>query len=477
MPEMTDPGGPLWWLLRLERDRRKRKRQLEKWNDYYEGRHPLAFATSKYRTEFADMFRAFSDNWMMLVVDAVEERLNVEGFRFDRGDTQADNEGGDRDAWYIWQANNLDGDSGIAHVEALIAGQAFVLVDPTVMVGAKEAPQVTVEHASQMVLAVSPENRRRQLAAAKFWTDDDDRQLATLYLPDRVWKFQRSRGSWVAREGANESVANPLREVPVVALSNRERLIEPAKCEFDHVIPLQDACNKLVADMLVASEYAAFVQRWATGLEVPEDPETGKPIEPFKVAVDRLLWSSDQETRFGQFEATDLKNYVGAIELVIQHIAALTRTPPHYLLGQAGTFPSGESLKSTETGLIAKTRRKMRSFEESWETALRLCFKAKGDVRGDAVWAETIWRDPESRTESEHVDATIKKLAAGVPQQQIWEDLGYSPTQIGRFRTMLLEQAMLGAVGTPVPEISAAAGVPALVAGDGTGGGTVEGPS
>ena len=31
---------------------------------------------------------------------------------------------------------------------------------------------------------------------------------------------------------------------------------------------------------------------------------------------------------------TDLGNFVNAIEMFVQHLAAQTRTPPHYLLGR-----------------------------------------------------------------------------------------------------------------------------------------------
>lgn len=59
----------------------------------YDGNHPLSFTTSEYRQEFSSMLRGVSDNWMALVVDAVEERLHVEGFRM--GDQPA----GDAEAW------------------------------------------------------------------------------------------------------------------------------------------------------------------------------------------------------------------------------------------------------------------------------------------------------------------------------------------------------------------------------------------
>ena len=46
------------------------------------------------------------------------------------------------------------------------------------------------------------------------------------------------------------------------------------------VMSNQDAINKYRADALVASEFAAFRQRWAIGIDIPVDPETGRPSSP-----------------------------------------------------------------------------------------------------------------------------------------------------------------------------------------------------
>ena len=73
--------------------------------------------------------------------------------------------------------------------------------------------------------------------------------------------------------------------------------------------------------------------------------------------------------------------------MLIQHVAAQTRTPPHYLLGAMGSFPSGESLKATETGLVAKVRRKMLSFGEGWEEAMRLAFAVEGEPTRKPKWS------------------------------------------------------------------------------------------
>jgi hypothetical protein len=461
---MAEPvGSPLWWLDRLLKKLQKRRAEISVYDDYYEGRHPLAFASEKFLKAFGGLFESFADNWCDLVVDAVEERLNVTGFR-----VEADAKGDDA-AWRIWQANNLDADSQMGITEALVNGLAAAIVwaGPD-----DQTPSITMEHPREVIVETAPGNRRQRLAALKWWTDDREGiDYATVYLPDAIYKFRtrtraekRGMGAglnagtakWVQRDVAGEPwpLPNPLKVVTVVPIANRPRLLVPGVSEIKRVIPIQDAVNKLVSDMLVTSEFSAFKQRWATGMDIPVDPETNQPIEPFRAAVDRLFIAEDPNSKFGEFQASDLSNFVQAIELVVQHIASQTRTPPHYFYLR-GQFPSGESIKSAETGLVAKARRKMRTIGEDLEEIIRLAFAVIDDPKADEPGLETIWADPESRTEAEHVDATIKKRALKVPLLQLWEDVGYSPQQIERFKEMLAEEAQLGLVDNdPDPTIS-----------------------
>src|SRR4051812_33894609 len=145
---------------------------------YYAGAHPLQFATSKFKEAFGAQFSAFADNWCPIVVDAPVERLQIVGFQ--TGEPTAN-----EDAWKVWQRNALDVGSVIAHTEAGKCGTAYLLVDPN---GGK--PRITVEHASQVIVATDPGDRRNRLAALKRWEGDDGHLYATLFLPDRVFKFQ-----------------------------------------------------------------------------------------------------------------------------------------------------------------------------------------------------------------------------------------------------------------------------------------------
>ena len=141
------------------------------------------------------------------------------------------------------------------------------------------------------------------------------------------------------------------------------------------------------------------------------------------------------------------------------HVASISRTPPHYLNASADRL-SGESIKAAETGLVAKVRRRQGQFGAGWEEVMRIAGKIAGTPLGDAQSLETIWADPESRTEAEH-DATLKKQALGVPQRQLWEDLGYTPEQIERFEAMRLDEALL----SPPPLPLGAAAVPGTLPG------------
>ena len=425
---------------RLETALDRQASELKRYRDYYDGKHRLSFATSKYREEFDLMLREVTDNWVPLVVDAVSERLHVEGFRFGpEGES-------DSEAWDVWQESFLDADSELLHSETLITGVGYAMVWAEDN-GSGLRPVVTVEDPTQVVVLLDPGSRRSRRCALKRWGDDwtDDVYL-NLYLPDQILKFRRKRGLELIEE-----LPNPLGVVPVVPFYNRPSARPGSyRSEVFDVLSTQDQVNKILCDAIVASEFAAYRQRWATGVEVELD-EHNRPINPWESGQNRVMIATDPDSRFGTFEATDLSNYTRMLENRIQSIASRTRTPPHYLLGQSGAFPSGESLKATETGLIAKVKSRMRHFGESWEECLRLAFRVldPNDPRASYSRAETIWADPESRTEAEHVDALVKLRTLGVPIRQLWEDAGYSQEQIERMTAFAREEAIRNGMGRP----------------------------
>ena len=459
------PYSPMWWLRTLERELARRNLLVQVYEDYFEGRFKLAFATPKFEQTFGDMLAAVSDPYMSLVVSSTTERMDVQGFHI--GAIEDTNEAGDRVAMDIWQRSHLDDESPLLFTESAKHGEAYLLAwwDPV-----EDRETITCEHPSNMIVRRDPATRQITVAL-KCWQEEDGSWRAFLILPTRVYHFRRGPGH--AQDWQEQLVElNPLGFVPVHPIVNDRQmkpclpphallavphLIPPVsiglgRSDLADVISTQDQINKLLCDMFVAAEFAAFRQRWATGLEVEEDEEGNVKNAPIS-AVDRIMHASDPDARFGSFEVTDLRVYTGAIENRVQSMATRTRTPPHYMLGQSGTFPSGESLNSAETGVITKTRRRHRDANPGLRGAIRsgALIRGRRDLAERPIHVD--WMNPESRSESEFVDSLVKKLSIGVPLVQIWEDYGYSPEQIRRFRGLLREQALNGGLlNTPGPD-------------------------
>lgn len=457
---------PLEWLQRLDKKLEARRPHVLKYDAYYRNEHePAVYSTVRWRRQFGQLLAELNDNWCELVVDAPAERMKVEGFRFGSGD-----EGADKDAWDIWQRNEMDAQHKLAIIEAGKCGEAYSLVETTPM-----GAQITVEHPLQCIVVHDPGFRRRRVAGLKKWIDDDGFICANLYTAEWVVKFRSrekvpSSGTmptsveWVPREDAGGSSAylHGLGGMPLIPWVNRPSMLHDGDSDIRVVIPIQNAVNNLCRGLLATADSASFKQRWATGIDIPIDDETGQPPPTFLSGADRVWAVGDEDAKFGQFDASDLSNFTGAIEMFIQHIAALTRTPPHYLLGQSGAFPSGESLKATETGLVAKVRAKFLPFGEACEETMRMAFRAEGDtVRGSEVAVETLWADPESRTTGEQTDAALKEIAVGIPEEMVWaRRLGMSPQEIARAKAMKLADAFAAP-----PVVPTLPGLPGAVSG------------
>ena len=470
---MATAYTPEWWLARLNKRLDERQALMTMYEDYYLGKHRMSFATAKFRETFGRLFEALAVNFCGLVVDSENERLKIEGFRMGRDATDADKE-----AWRLWTGNRMEARAPIAHAEALSKGESYVLVwaNPN----KPDLPIIRPQDAKKVIVEYDDGDEDQRKAGLKRWVDAERYENATLYLPNEIRKYRSERplqdgvpgpvsrgenGYWVERRvkqanGSDEPwpLPNALGVVPLIPLMNNPLLDVTGRSEIGPVIPIQDAINKLVADMIVASEYVAFPQRWATGIDVPVDPTTNQPLEPFKAGPGRL-WIADAvpgmdqpiEPKFGSFQQANLDPYTSAIEMLVQHIASITKTPAHYLLGT--TVGSGETHKMFETGLVAKTKSASRQFGEGWEEVMTLAYRVLDKPVAEGL--SVVWGDPESRSLAEVTDAVGKHVQMlGVPKRIGWERVGYTQTEIERMETLAQQERLEGALSAiPAPTI------------------------
>jgi hypothetical protein len=403
---------------------------------YYAGEQQLTFLHPQVRAATQGRLQNLVVNWPRVVVDAVEERLDVEGFRL------AGEEAPLEELQRIWQANDLDEWSGLGHVDALVHGRSFALVwaseDPT-------TPRITVETAREMTVTYWP-GTNRVASACKRWSGLDG-EYATLYLPDRVERYGAQSSGTVggsvtaAAWDLIEVIPHDLGLVPVVPFLNNPRIgVGAGESELSDVIPLADAINKLGTDMMVASEYHAMPRRWATGLSLEGGEAGAERLRETAwqkwshAEAGRFLIAPDEQVRFGQFTEATLDNFVNAIKLLTEQVAAIAGLPPHMLGVNTANPASADAIRSAESKLVQKVKRKQRGFGGSWERVMRLAQLVRDGVADpDLVRLETIWRDPETRTVAQQMDAAVKGVQAQiVTKRQAREDLGYTPVQIER---------------------------------------------
>jgi hypothetical protein len=442
-----------------------RREMVDFFSDYYCGNHPLPWLAPQARDEFRRILGMTRSNYMGLVCDATAERISVDGFRF------GDDASADRDTWRLWQANNLDSDSDMAWLEALICGTSYFHVAPN----AKDAttPHIWVEHPSQAIVEFVPgTNRRERAASLKVWDDDWTSEVhATLQLPDRIYKYRAQRPKsgnmpkapqWSEREVASEQPngqrLNPLGIVSMVEVPNNPRLLSGGVSELYDVTDIQDRINKTLADRLITQDYGAFPQKWIAGW--PDEDEDGNP-NTVDIGRNRAVTTdvSKEQVLFGQWDSAPLDPYSAAKREDVKDIASRTRTPAQYLLGELSNV-NGSTLQAAESGLVSKVVQRRRPFGEAAEETMRIARRAARlpDV-GDARM-ETMWTDPQYRTEGERTDAIVKRLQARISSlRQAREDYGYSSEQITRLEDEdAAEAASLSAAGVKAVRDAAAGG-------------------
>lgn len=114
----------------------------------------------------------------------------------------------------------------------------------------------------------------------------------------------------------------------------------------------------------------------------------------------------------------------------MKDIASLTCTPVRSLLGEMSNV-NGETLKASESDHIAMVKQMCRYAGDGVEDVMRLAQKAAGGSPDPLM--ETIWANPEYRTEGELTDAIVKRVGGRISSvRQGREDYGYTQAQIAR---------------------------------------------
>ena len=422
------------------------KPELELRDAYYETRQVVAFLGVTLPEQMRDLMVVVGT--CNMVVSALEERLDVEGFR------TRDSADDDRQLWDLWQANDLDEESVLAHQDALVFGRSYLCNG----VNDDGSPLITVESPLELIHEADPRTRKPR-AAWRRWKQPYDfatqsqGEFATLYLPGRTLQLsQAERGQWVIDDQDPHGL-----DVLVTPLVYRRRLHRPGgRSHIDEAMGLTDAICRAVTNAQAATELLAAPTRYALGIKREEmKDKDGRPMTPWEFYLGAIWTTANENAKVGQFAAADLRNFDTIISTYHKLLAGLYGLPIRYFGSDTANPPSAEGIRADEARLVKQAERQQRAFGGAYERSMRLAAQtiAGGDLDPKLLSLETRWRDAATPTKAQTTDAVTKLWATGrYPTRAGYEDMGLSDVRIGEILTQLKDEQtdpILAALGQP----------------------------
>lgn len=415
--------------------------------------------------EYSDIAARAVSNWLPLVSDTFVKRLFVEGYRPTDGFDNSK-------PWEYWQANGLDARQTIVHRGAIEYGVAYVLVLPgSFGSGTNANPMPYIKPLAPgraMAWYNEPDDEWAEYAIEYVGKNLDGGEIVRLYDSEFVYEFTKDAGSveevnggagkphLIAPEYTETSrTRHGLGVVPLVRF--RERLEDRPYGAIFPLLKDQDKINEITFSIHMAFQFGVYRQRWATGMAVEVD-DNGKAIPPFQAGIDRLWISEDPETKFGEFQQTDVANHLIAYRDAVKTFAAHAAIDPNMLTGDVVNV-SAASLGSLKDSTTQQVEQYKMIFGESWEQVFRLAASADPTAPNsdrEDLMSQTRWRDD---TNSEFL-TTIQGLALlseklGVPGKALWEKVpGVSDQDIAHWYEVDEEQADSDPIATLAAQLS-----------------------
>jgi len=341
-------------------------------------------------------------NVLKYVVNARVQGMYVEGF-------QSPDQPGNLAVWEAWQRNRFAARQIGVHRAAIAYGAAFVVVlpgDPVPVMRGYSPRQLTAAYSS-------PDDDWPRAALIKGrgnrWRLIDDQAVYELRSPGETgerFEFVGAEDHGVTYDG--EPVC------PVVRYRDTDDLDDPVRGVVQPLIPLQDQINVTTFGLLVAQHYGAFRQRYIIGWLAESEQQAAK------MGAARLMTFEDspQDVQVGEFAQTDLRGYIESREASIRHLATVSQTPAHELLGELVNL-SAEALEAARASHHAAVEEHRAICGEAHEQALTLA----GELMGVPVdpSASVLWRDTRVRSLGEAAQAfgaLVREL--GVPPRELW---------------------------------------------------------
>jgi len=203
--------------------------------------------------------------WPRIGVEALEQRLDLEAFRWASGDDNAE-------LTEIADANCLFDESSLAHLDAFVYGRGYLAVG-TADCGTDECPPlISIESPLDMSVLWDPRTRVTTAALRQCQPDlleqpellSEEDQMVVLYLPDQtIQAVPGAAGGWVVVDRDMHGLGM----VPVLRMANRQRTADRiGRSEITpEVMSITDAACRRLMGIEVMAEFFGAPARYILG--------------------------------------------------------------------------------------------------------------------------------------------------------------------------------------------------------------------
>lgn len=407
-------------LLPMWASEKERLDAIDKW---YRGKNDLPFQPRRSTKEFKRLRERAVTPWLKLIVTSVSQSMYVDGYR--RSDKPED-----LAPWAAWQANGMDARQIQIHRGALALGASYTTILPGDI-----GPVIRGVSARKM-LAVYGDPAEDEWPMYGLRVERSGGALAVrLYDEENVYYLSVDKVGDVPT--FIQSSTHGMGFTPIVRYCNELDLDGRTDSDIEPLIPLVSRIDQTTFDRLIVQRFASWKVRTVSGMTEPDNDEE-RAAKKMLLEVGDLLVSEDADTKFGTLDETPLDGFIKAHDSDLHDLAAVSQTPPYWLLGLAPNL-SAEALVAAAGALDAKRDERKTSFGESHEQTLRAAAVAAGDEEGAMdMSAQVIWRDSGSRSLAQAADA-LGKLATmlQVPVEKLWEQIpGWTLTDVEQAKDM-----------------------------------------
>jgi hypothetical protein len=402
--------------------------RLDRVDNYLRGVHDDPYMPKSATDEYKLLAKRSIANWMPLLVKTPAQVLSVTGYRREGGvDTAPE--------WDVWQQNRMDSRQTAVHRAALSYGVAYVYV-------VADAFGIRMRGLSSRKVFASYEDPASD--ALPLWAlemdhipnPDNEKDIATgtLYTQTNVYEVTVTGGGKKSVTTLVSSVPHNMKLAgvpvcPVVRFAPDIDLEGRVTGVVEPMIPIQDRINQTTFDRLIVQTFASFKVRTISGMapEFQRDPDTGEVVLdangrptplPIRADASRFMMSPNPDTKFQTLDETPLDGFLDAATADVKQLAAVSQTPPHYLLGDMVNL-SAEALAAAEAALTRAVKEYQRPLGESWELVMALVSESLGSEVDHG--AQILWDDFESRSFAQVVDALGKAAQMlSIPPRALW---------------------------------------------------------